>query len=141
MHPRGNLRSYWQLSIFKFIGLQVLEVIEAMVSKRKIMKNCRLLLSIDRRRSLDIAQETLNLYLKLRDESPLGYLLGGIDFSGDARANDAITFIPVMKKAQENGIRLAVHLAEIPNEKETCAFLGSTSNESGVNVILNSKLI
>jgi len=111
---------------------KVLEVIETMVSKRKIMKNCRLLLSIDRRRSLDIAQETLALYLKLRDESPFGYLLGGIDFSGDARSNDATAFIPVMKKAQDNGIRLAVHLAEIPNEKETCAFLGSMSNESGI---------
>ena len=114
----------------------MLEVIDTMVSKRKIMKNCRLLLSIDRRRSLDIAQETLALYLKLRDESPYGYLLGGIDFSGDARSNDATAFIPVMKKAQDNGIRLAVHLAEIPNEKETCAFLGSMSNESGVILII-----
>ena len=119
----------------------MLEVIETMVSKRKIMKNCRLLLSIDRRRSLDIAQETLALYLKLRDESPFGYLLGGIDFSGDARSNDATAFIPVMKKAQDNGIRLAVHLAEIPNEKETCAFLGSMSNESGVILIIIQSLM
>ena len=121
------------------ITFQVLEVIETMVSKRKIMKNCRLILSIDRRRSLDIAQDTLSLYLKLRDESHLGYLLGGIDFSGDARSNDATTFIPVMKKAQDNGIKLAVHLAEIPNEKETCAFLGATSNESGVNTNFDLK--
>ena len=85
---------------------------------------------------MDIAQETLSLYLKLRDESPLGYLLGGIDFSGDARSNDATTFIPVMKKAQDSGIKLAVHLAEIPNEKETCAFLGAMSNESGVKLHL-----
>ena len=105
-----------------------------MVSERKIMKMCRLILSIDRRRSLDVAHETLSLYLQLREQSPFGYLLGGIDFSGDARSNDAVTFIPLMKKAQENGIKLAVHLAEIPNEKETCAFLGEMPNDSGVTI-------
>ena len=108
-----------------------------MLSDRKIVKNCRLLLSIDRRRSLDIAQETLALYLQIREQSPFGYLLGGIDFSGDARSNDAVTFIPVMKKAQDHGIKLAVHLAEIPNEKETCAFLGAMPNDSGVIILKN----
>ena len=114
-----------------------MEVIHSMLSDRKVVKNCRLLLSIDRRRSLDVAQETLALYLQIRDQSPFGYLLGGIDFSGDARSNDAVTFIPVMKKAQDHGIKLAVHLAEIPNEKETCAFLGAMPNDSGVIIMEN----
>ena len=111
---------------------KVLEVIHTMVSERQIMKGCRLLLSIDRRRSLDVAQETLSLYIHLRDQSPFGQLLGGIDFSGDARSNDAIAFIPILKRAQDNGIKLAVHMAEVPNEKETCAFLGATRDDSGV---------
>ena len=53
-------------------------MIHTIVHEGQVMKGCRLLLSIDRRRSLDIAQETLSLYLKLREESPFGYILGGI---------------------------------------------------------------
>ena len=110
-------------------------MIHTIVYERQAMKGCRLLLSIDRRRSLDIAQETLSLYLKLRAESAFGYILGGIDFSGDARTNDAVTYIPVLKKAQDNDIPIAVHLAEIPNEKETCACLGASStDDSGVRI-------
>lgn len=111
---------------------KVLEVIDIMVSERKLMQGCKLLLSIDRRKSLEEAEATLALYLSLRNNSRHGHLLAGIDFSGDARSNDAITFIPLLKKAKDNGIKLAVHIAEVPNEKETAAFLGATAQDLGM---------
>ena len=84
---------------------------------------CTLLLSIDRRRSIDQAKDTLELCLKMKRIYPS--VLVGMDFSGDARSNDAMDFVPLLKTASDNGLKLAVHLAEVPNAEETTSVLKS----------------
>ena len=72
---------------------------------------CALLLSIDRRRPLSDALDTMEIYRKSDRD-----IVVGIDFSGDARCGDLADFLPILKKAQdEDGAKLAVHLGEVPN--------------------------
>ena len=72
---------------------------------------CALLLSIDRRRPLSDALDTLEIFRKSDRD-----IVVGIDFSGDARCGDLADFLPILKKAQdEDGAKLAVHLGEVPN--------------------------
>ena len=72
---------------------------------------CALLLSIDRRRPLSDALDTMEIFRKSDRD-----IVVGIDFSGDARCGDLADFLPILKKAQdEDGAKLAVHLGEVPN--------------------------
>lgn len=73
--------------------------------------------SIDRRNPVKMAEETLELAIRYHESHP--DLLIGIDLSGDARVGDALDFIPVLERARDAGLSLAVHLAEVPNHKET----------------------
>ena len=107
-------------------------MIDKVVKDRKLLLGCKLLVSIDRRKSLEEAENTLGLYLSLMNNPIYRHLLAGIDFSGDARSNNALTFLPILKRAQDHGIKLAVHVAEVPNEKETSAFLGASVPDSKV---------
>ena len=74
------------------------------------------LVSIDRRLSQAEAQETLELALRLREEFP--DLLLGLDLSGDARVGQAEDFLPLLVRGRDRGLKLAVHLAEVPNATE-----------------------
>lgn len=79
------------------------------------------LVSLDRRQGLNLAEETLTLAIELRSEFP--DILVGLDLSGDPRSGDARSFIPLLQKARQHGLKLAIHLAEVPNESETMTIL------------------
>ncbi len=82
----------------------------------------RLLLSIDRRKSLDVARETKRLCEKFRESHP--DVLVGIELSGDAAEGDARMFLPLLKETKEQGLKLSVHLAEVRGfHDETKQFL------------------
>ena len=82
----------------------------------------KLLISVDRRKSLREAEENVNLAIQLRKKYP--DIVVGIDFSGDARVGNAKDFIPVLLRGQENGLKLTAHVAEVPNHDEVEALLG-----------------
>ncbi|CAJ0932229.1 unnamed protein product, partial [Mesorhabditis belari] len=67
---------------------------------------------LDRRQTFEEAEETM--ILAINDSTGL---IVGIDLSGDPHV-DGTKFIPILRKAQENGIKATVHLAEM----ETCLF-------------------
>jgi len=81
----------------------------------------RLLVSIDRRKGVQDALDTLALVEELRDE--YGGLIVGIDVSGDPSIGNLLDYVGVLEKARSGGLKVAVHLAEIPNVEEVGSFL------------------
>ncbi|XP_045215947.2 adenosine deaminase-like protein [Mercenaria mercenaria] len=81
----------------------------------------KLILAIDRRQTLQVAMDTVQLAVKYREESK-GVVVG-IDLSGDPNVGNADVFIPAFKEAQKHGLKLALHLAEVPAPEETMTLL------------------
>lgn len=75
-----------------------------------------LLISIDRRKSFEEAEENVNLALEFQTEYP--EIVVGIDFSGDARVNRFEDFFPILSKAQNQGLKISLHFAEENEESE-----------------------
>ena len=82
----------------------------------------KLLISIDRRKSIKEAEENVDLAIKLKKKYP--DIVVGIDFSGDARVGNAADFIPSLLRSQAYGLKVTIHVAEVPNQGEVEAFLG-----------------
>ncbi|TMS35659.1 hypothetical protein L596_003017 [Steinernema carpocapsae] len=70
----------------------------------------RLLLSIDRARGVDDAQETVNILQKFVAESE--HLIVGVDLSGNPKA-DGRVYIPLLQKVRAMGLKVTLHLAEL----------------------------
>lgn len=81
----------------------------------------KLILAIDRRQSLEVAMETVQLAVKYREKS--NGVVVGIDLSGDPNVGNATVFVPAFKEAQRQGLKLALHLAEVPAPEETMSLL------------------
>ncbi|XP_074863001.1 N6-Methyl-AMP deaminase isoform X2 [Carettochelys insculpta] len=97
----------------------------------------RFLLAIDRRGGAIVAKQTV----KLAEE----YLLStdgvvvGLDFSGDPNAGHGKDFFEPLFEAKKAGLKLALHLSEIPNkEEETKILLGLPPDRIGHGTFLNS---
>ncbi|XP_068237629.1 adenosine deaminase-like protein isoform X2 [Palaemon carinicauda] len=85
----------------------------------------RLLLSIDRARGVGDAWDTLKIAKKYKNTNKYKDLVCGLDVSGNPNAGNLCEYLPVLQEAKESGFKLAVHLAEIPNDSETLAILKS----------------
>lgn len=92
----------------------VLEAIERTKKTESIGVN--LLLSIDRSKRVAEAEETVNIALQLQDTYK--DVISGIDLSGNPKLGNFAPFIPVLEKARKNGLKLALHCAEIRNPEE-----------------------
>ena len=88
----------------------------------------KLILAIDRRRLKDM-EDTVNLFHRLNTCYP--GLLVGLDLSGDARVGDLVPLLPKLSQLRDEGIRLAVHLAEVPNPVEVTALLNFKPDRIG----------
>eukprot|EP01134_Creolimax_fragrantissima_P006754 CFRG6754T1 len=77
----------------------------------------RLLLSIDRRGTLEKALETVHIAVQNKP------FVVGIDFSGDPSFGHARDFQSAWDLAKENGLKLAIHFAEIENTDESLYIL------------------
>jgi adenosine deaminase len=89
-------------------------IIEAIEEQDKLIAT--LLISVDRRRSIQEAAENVDLAIEFSKSHP-GVVVG-IDLSGDARIGDLKDFYPTLIKAKENGLKVSLHFAEVPNEDE-----------------------
>ena len=78
----------------------------------------RLLLSVDRGRDPSRALLTVELATKWRDAmqrggaSCQGRVLG-VDFSGNPSITEVEPFLPALKRAQEHGLKLSLHISEV----------------------------
>ena len=105
------------------------EYVEAVVAA---IRNCternlpivvKYLVSIDRRGSVGDAEEATQLCVEMNVKHP--NVVVGIDFSGDARVNNALDYVDVLQSAKKQGLFVTVHLAEVPNEAEVTDFFNS----------------
>ncbi|XP_068155696.1 adenosine deaminase-like protein [Drosophila tropicalis] len=93
----------------------VLESIKSARTKYpKIM--VKLLASINRAEPVAVAKETVSLALKFAKTD--GDIVVGIDLSGNPARGKFSDFIPALRLAREQGLKLAIHCAEIENPSE-----------------------
>ncbi|KJH47312.1 putative adenosine deaminase [Dictyocaulus viviparus] len=104
---RSTPRASAELSKEQYVEAIVDGIIEA---SKESMTVTRLLLSIDRGQSFESAEETVRL--AATDKSGL---IVGIDLSGNPSL-DGRKFLPLLQKARESGLKVAVHLAEVDHQ-------------------------
>jgi adenosine deaminase len=73
----------------------------------------RLLLSLRRSSSLELAKNTIDLALKYRSHG-----IVGIDVSGDSTIGEIEVIMPEIRRAREQGLFLTLHIGESPKEKK-----------------------
>ncbi|KAI1804280.1 Metallo-dependent hydrolase [Daldinia bambusicola] len=69
--------------------------------------HARLILSIDRRNTLDEALEVVALAKRFRDQGVVG-----VDLCGDPTKGDVALFTPAVEQAKAAGLRVTIHFAE-----------------------------
>uniref|UniRef100_A0A8D0ET12 Adenosine deaminase like n=1 Tax=Strix occidentalis caurina TaxID=311401 RepID=A0A8D0ET12_STROC len=97
----------------------------------------RLLIAINRRSGPVVAKQTV----KLAEEFLLSTdgVVVGLDLSGDPTAGHGQDFLEPLSEAKKAGLKLALHLSEIPNqEEETKILLGLPPDRIGHGTFLNS---
>lgn len=104
------------------------EIVKAERDEELSSIRVKYLLSIDRRK-LDEFDENMKLWWLLKEKYPR--IVAGIDISGDPRVDDITKLIPKLLEMRQQGIKVAIHLAEILNEKETLAILGYRPDRIG----------
>eukprot|EP00842_Homolaphlyctis_polyrhiza_P005205 jgi/Hompol1/5686/HPOL_004623-RA len=68
----------------------------------------RLILSLDRRHSLQACMETVDLAIAYKDKGVVG-----VDLCGDPNCGDFEALVPAFHKARANGLKITLHLAEV----------------------------
>nr|XP_033776387.1 adenosine deaminase-like protein isoform X2 [Geotrypetes seraphini] len=97
----------------------------------------RFLLSIDRRGGPVVAKDTV----KLAEEFFLshGEMVLGLDLSGDPTVGHGKDFLESLSEARQSGLKLALHISEVPNqEEETRLLLGLPPDRIGHGSFLTS---
>uniref|UniRef100_I3JP17 N6-Methyl-AMP deaminase n=1 Tax=Oreochromis niloticus TaxID=8128 RepID=I3JP17_ORENI len=74
----------------------------------------RFLVAIDRRNGTEVALETVNLAEEFMLSSD--GLVVGIDLSGDPTVGHGKDLLPALQKAKNSGLKLSLHLSEIPSQ-------------------------
>ncbi|XP_045678594.1 adenosine deaminase-like protein isoform X2 [Phyllostomus hastatus] len=106
-------------------------------SKQDLDIDVRYLISVDRRGGPSVAKETVKLaqefFLSTEDT------VLGLDLSGDPTAGQAKDFLEPLLEAKKAGLKLALHLSEIPNpQKETQVLLDLIPDRIGHGTFLNN---
>ncbi|XP_016824480.1 adenosine deaminase-like protein isoform X2 [Cricetulus griseus] len=97
----------------------------------------RYLMAIDRRGGLAVAKETVELAKEFFLST--GDTVLGLDLSGDPTIGQAKDFLEPLLEAKKAGLKLALHLAEIPDKKkETQMLLDLLPDRIGHGTFLNS---
>lgn len=82
----------------------------------------KLIVSINRRESIDSAEENVHLAIKYAKQYP--GIVCGVDLSGDPACKAFADFEPALKTAKESGkLKLALHCGEIEKKDEITAML------------------
>jgi adenosine deaminase len=84
-------------------------------SRPRYPMHCRLLVAIDRSRSLEEAQEHVDLAISFlgNSDSRFPSRVVGIDVGGNPCRGDLRTFFPLLRRAKEAGLFVTLHCAEV----------------------------
>lgn len=89
----------------------------------------KFIVSINRRESIESAEENGSLAIKYAKSYP--NVVCGVDLSGDPASKTFPDFVPILSKAKENGLKLALHCGEIEDQDEISAMLKFGMNRLG----------
>ncbi|XP_034541185.1 adenosine deaminase-like protein [Notolabrus celidotus] len=106
----------------KNTGLTKRKYIETIIKAMQQCKNdgvdidVRFLVAIDRRNGTEVAMETV----KLAEEYMLSSdgMVVGLDLSGDPTVGHGKDLLPALQKAKNCGLKLSLHLSEVPSQLE-----------------------
>lgn len=109
------------------------EYIEAMIEGIKACKSLKiivkLIISINRKESLENAQENVDIALQYAKLHP--DVIVGIDVSGDPLQKKFTDYIEMLDKARKEGLKLTIHCGEIPDDKEVSDILNFNPDRLG----------
>ena len=82
---------------------------------------------------LHLAQSYIvsRLFRELQSEAKYREILVGLDISGDPRLSDLTEVLDRVSRLRAEGIKFAIHLAEVPNNAETKAVLATRPDRIG----------
>ncbi|XP_071351862.1 N6-Methyl-AMP deaminase [Trachinotus anak] len=106
----------------KNTGLTRKGYIETVIRAIQLCKNegldidVRFLVAIDRRNGAEVAMETVALAEQFLLSSD--GLVVGIDLSGDPTVGDGKSLLPALERAKNCGLKLSLHLSEVPSQLE-----------------------
>ncbi|GAB5586164.1 hypothetical protein Unana1_01064 [Umbelopsis nana] len=94
----------------------------------------KLILSVDRRNTLDEAMETVDLAIKYKNHGVLA-----VDLCGDVHAGSFDTLKPAFLKAQQHGLKVTLHFCEVPeNLPEAPSLLAISPDRLGHATLLDN---
>lgn len=99
----------------------------------------KLVPSIDRSQGFESAQENVDLILELKKTYPK--IIKGIDLSGDPTKMEFKIYKELLKKARDNGLKLALHCGEIKNDSEVIEMLDFGMDRIGHGTYINPDLL
>jgi adenosine deaminase len=115
----------------------VVDAIKKSVADHEII--VRLLLAIDRRMTLNDMEETLKIVESYVAET--NSIVVGLDLSGNPKAGKVDDFLPIFRRAKQQGLKLSFHLAEIKSVlHETDALLSAGPDRIGHGTFLIPEL-
>jgi len=126
-----------RMTKFEYCKSVLEEILAARDARLEI--RVKLLLAVDRRK-LDCLEETIELFKTLESTSRYENLLVGLDISGDPRMGDLLSVMDRLKEIRSEGIRLAIHLAEVFNPEEIGAFLQFKPDRIGHGTCIHPSL-
>ncbi|XP_047367132.1 adenosine deaminase-like protein [Vespa velutina] len=118
------------------------EYIEAMINAICVSKNTypniivKLLISVDRAQDCENAKENCQLAIDYSIQYP--DIVKGVDFGGDP-VKGKLHYIPLYE-ARQNGLKVVIHGAEIPNERETFEVLELRPDRLGHGTCIHPNL-
>lgn len=99
----------------------------------------KLIVSMSRRDDLELSMENVDLAIKYTKIYP--DVICGVDLSGDPAHKTFIDFVPLLQKAKEHGLKLALHCGEIDNQSEITDMLNFGMDRLGHGTFINGVLI
>ncbi|GIY39247.1 adenosine deaminase-like protein [Caerostris darwini] len=113
----------------------VLKAIEDICFQKCKEMSVKLLLSVDRGRNEKYAQETLRIAEQYFTSTSS---IVGVDLSGNPKSGDMSCLIPHLEHAKKSGLKLAVHISEVPgNFEEVEALLNLKPDRLGHGTYLH----
>uniref|UniRef100_A0A1A9W708 Adenosine deaminase domain-containing protein n=1 Tax=Glossina brevipalpis TaxID=37001 RepID=A0A1A9W708_9MUSC len=131
---RSTPRSFAGMSRRDYLEILVKAIESSQKAYNIIVK---LLISIDRSQSIEVAEEIVSLAEETKNKYP--NIVKGLDLSGDPFKGTFDSFQPLLKKAKDAQLSLALHCAEIDNQKETQEMLDFGFQRCGHGTFLNEK--
>lgn len=124
---RSTLRQEPNMTKREYIKAMINGVEECESKNLKI--KVKLIISINRKESLESAEENVDLALEFARLYP--NIIVGIDVSGDPLQKKFTDFVKMLEKARKEGFKFTIHCGEVPDDQEISDILNFDPDRLG----------